>query len=455
MRCLLMALLLVAAASAARRNQIDAGLPEPHSTHEMTFRRGVRFNKWLQAGTTPLPMNGGLLTTGGYTIKLAIGLKSTTGPAQPVATFDAIVDTGSSNTAVPAVGCGNCQSPAGLYNRSASALFRRLACTDDMCKNPTPTAVGSTAVPPAAARPPYALPWKAQCVAGGDCGFAISYGGGASGAAGAIGQDRACLVSSTTELCASAAFVGAITNEFPAGTLNTGIVGFAFPANSCTPSCQPTLLDAMVAEGTLRPEQNVLGMCLTASSGGRLDLGGVNASRATGPIEWAPIVSQRWYNIELLRILVNGAPLDTPIFLTNIQNDQIGTFPDSGTTVVLMNTYAFGVLTAKLQSMQLPHIADFLGGNGCAHPSWAIEVQAAYPTISFELAGYSGRNVTVSMNGRQYLMAVGGGQLCFGIAGVPSLGLILGDVILQNYYTVYDRQGGKVGFAPLAANGCT
>ena len=42
------------------------------------------------------------------------------------------------------------------------------------------------------------------------------------------------------------------------------------------------------------------------------------------------------------------------------------------------------------------------------------------------------------------------GQYCFGIDVAVGVGMILGDVVMENYYVVFDKTNSRLGFAPVA-----
>lgn len=42
-----------------------------------------------------------------------------------------------------------------------------------------------------------------------------------------------------------------------------------------------------------------------------------------------------------------------------------------------------------------------------------------------------------------------------GIGGIPSVGVVLGDVFMENYYIVHDRVNQQVGFAPVNQANCS
>lgn len=267
---------------------------------------------------------------------------------------------------------------------------------------------------------------------------------------GTIVQEQACFNGSN--ICADI-FLDQQLDQFPAGTQLSGIVGLAFPANACNPTCQPTIVDSLVGQGVLRPEQNLFGMCLTPTSGGMLDLGYLNSTRYSGAnLLWTPIVVQRWYNIAIFDISIEGQSIGVPPLYYQVTNDIIGSFVDSGTSVLLVGPYTFSAISRLLQAQysHLPHLAELFTAK-CARFDNVSDVNL-YPSFEFHIRGLDKVNgdFTVSMRGPNYLVPVSDGIYCFGIASVPSIGVILGDVIMQNYYIAFDRFHSRLGFAPIS-----
>jgi hypothetical protein len=286
------------------------------------------------------------------------------------------------------------------------------------------------------------------------CKFSISYGGSSTFTAGTTVRDVVCIAGYCAE-----AYVNQFEGQYPSATQPTGIIGLAFPANACNPTCQPTLLDALVAGGQLPPQSNLFGMCLTGANGGLIDFGTVNASRFYGTVAYTPIVSQKWFNIEVRDIEIGGVSIGVPAFAYQIRNDAIGSFVDSGTGTVLVSPYVYSVIQSVFLSTYgtLPGVQVLfsLQGSQCtAFANATIDI-AQFPPISFVLAGSNGaEDFRVTMRGSDYVMPVmlpenANTMYCLGIQGVASIGVILGDIIMQNYYIVFDRVNIQLGFAPI------
>jgi len=248
-----------------------------------------------------------------------------------------------------------------------------------------------------------------------------------------------------------------IENEYPAGNMDTGsstgILGLASEFNACNPTCVPPILDEYVNAGLT---SNLFSVCLTPSSGGVLDIGSINSARYSGDIQYAPMTLDRWYNIALLDIQIGGHSIGIPPFIYSTTNDVIGTFVDSGTSIILMNTVSFESFTNTFITnfSKLPGVSrnGFFGATPCV-PKVEIGTISAYPNVTFVIQSQSGQNISLPVPPSSYLIAQSA-FYCLGIGGIPSVGVVLGDVFMENYYVVHDRVNQRVGFAPVNSANC-
>jgi len=354
------------------------------------------------------------------------------------------VDTGSSNTAIPVVGCATCNSTG--FDPSQSSTYNTMSCSSAECQQCTPA--NSTCDDCSLFFGPSYCGYNNPSA----CGFGVTYGGGGTAISGYYGYDTVCLGSMCTKVTLSL-----IDQEYPAysltSALSTGILGLASEFNACNPTCVPPILDSLVGAGLT---SNVFGVCLNPSSGGQLDVGQIDSTRYFGSLTYAPMTFDRWYNIEILDIQVGGFSIGLPPFMYTTTNDVIGSFVDTGTSVVLMSPSSFEYFQSTFIShfSSLPGISasGFFGSVPCQRAS-NIDV-TMYPNVTFVVQSEdTSAPLHLAVPASSYLIR-SGPVYCFGIGAVPSVGVVLGDVFMENFYTVFDRVNMRVGFAPVNHANC-
>jgi len=376
-----------------------------------------------------LPMSGGYLTTGAYFVNLTVGI--------PPVNFTVLVDTGSSNTAIPSVDCMSCSNTT-LYNPDLSSTGFPILCGSPTCLkcNPEDNAQGCVF------GSPYCSSVRPQ-----NCGFGISYGGGSSMLYGAYESELLCLGGSleTGGICAFTS-LGMISDPIFFG--NMGILGLSSDFNACNPSCVPTIVDELIASSQI--SENIIGMCLTGSDGGVMDMGFVDSTRYKAPFSWIPQSVDRWYNMHILDVQVGGHSLNLPSFIYWTTNDVIGSFIDSGTSVILMGPAIQESFISVYQEnySSLPGISgnQSLLYGGCYNTSMINPSQ--YPTLDFLVNDENNQMVTLSVPPQVYLVLVEG-SYCMGVGSAIGVGLVLGDVFLESFYVAYNRANHRIGFAPV------
>jgi hypothetical protein len=270
---------------------------------------------------------------------------------------------------------------------------------------------------------------------------------------GYYGYDKACFGS----MCANVT-LSLIESQYPPDNLNTGsstgILGLASEFNACNPTCVPPILDEFVSEGQT---SNLFSICLTPSNGGVLDFGSIVKSRFSGSIQYVPMSFDRWYNLPLLDIQVGGHSLGLPPFMYTTTNDVIGTFVDSGTSVVLMNAAAFTSFTETFIKFygNLPGVSSqgLFGSSSCVSKRTIDPQIQNFPNVTFVMDTASGTPLSLPVPPSSYLVPTSG-VYCLGFASVPGVGVVLGDIFMENYYIVHDRANHQVGFAPVITKNC-
>jgi cathepsin D len=205
-----------------------------------------------------------------------------------------------------------------------------------------------------------------------------------------------------------------------------GIIGLSYPKialRGVTP-----VFDAIMASRPNPLARNEFSFYLSRDTDkpGAMILGGVNDAFFTGGFRFAPVIKKGYWLVSMTDIKLNGE---------SVWSDPSGSAAvDTGTALIAGPSRQIHSLNAQL----------------------AIEPDcsnlATLPKIDFVIGGH-----TFSMTGEHYVRQVShsDGTVCLSsflpldVPGHKGL-IILGDAFLRNFYTRYDRDGDRVGFA--AAN---
>jgi len=377
------------------------------STPNLTYKKSL-------AGSS-VPMSGGYLTIGSYYSVISIG--------KPPQFFTVLMDTGSSNLAVPLIGCSTCGGTAGIpqFDPAKSETFKPLPCSDPKCLKCSPDDYFRNT-----SKCTFGHPF---CANNGTCGYGITYGGGSSGISGFVGLDTVCFGG----YCIDQHNVIFITRETPTASFSEapidGIIGFAYEMNACNPTCTSLIYDDISTQYSL---PNIISMCLTPSNGGIVDLGVIDSNKYTGQIMYSPVTQERWWNIHILDVLVGNNSLDIPDFFYWTTNDVIGGFVDSGTSIFLVAPIVFQSIQTIFQTKytSLPGVMTVLFNGGCVSDEQMGNQLPNFPTISVVIPDENGVSFTLSMPPQSYFLHTQQ-TYCLGIAGNPGTGIILGDVLCK------------------------
>jgi len=308
----------------------------------------------------------------------------------PPQNFTVIFDTGSSNLWVPSSKCGKldvaCQTH-NKYNSSASSTY----------------------------------------VANGE-GFEIQYGTGRL--SGFLSQDTLWIsdLEVLNQVFAEATKEPGVT--FSAAKFD-GILGLAFESisvDAVTPVWYNIMSQNLV-------DQNVFSFWLSKDPsgpvGGELILGGVDTNRFTGPITYAPLFSETYWAIYVDNVLVNGSSIGA------CPSTGCRSICDSGTSLITGPSKDVAVINGQLGCK-----TNFEGE--CIFSS-CNDINTL-PVISFVISGRK-----FDLQPSDYIL-VAGTTCISGFMGLdldPPVGpgWILGDVFISTYYSVFDYDGQRVGFA--------
>lgn len=173
-----------------------------------------------------------------------------------------------------------------------------------------------------------------------------------------------------------------------------------------------------------------------------LTIGGTDSSLQTADFQYTPLEFDLNPSVLVKEILVGGVSIGAKATDATI---------DSGTTVLLIPGNIYKLLQTSMT--KVPHAEDLFSGKCVPVPDFSI-----YPLISFVLNG-----TKLSLPPQQYLLLEENSQTsvnssyCLGIINMgrgPSSMFIIGDTILTNYYTVFDRKKNRVGWAPANKSAC-
>ncbi|XP_037094055.1 aspartic proteinase A3-like [Pollicipes pollicipes] len=214
-------------------------------------------------------------------------------------------------------------------------------------------------------------------------------------------------------------------NTFDQMTRNDGTLGLGFGND--------TLLTSMVNQGLI-PEQ-VFGLWLGRDpQGGELSLGAVNKDLYSGEMTWANIVnSAASWTVMADSIALDGHP-------------EAALCPDGCSVIMASTTPYFMVSLERAKA-----ISDILGGTAVPNTPGFYFLDCAtlsgLPTMQIKIGG---RMMEMTPQQYTFVLTFGGQQLCAsGFFGLPALTdqWLFGTLFMQQFYTAYDVENGRVGFA--------
>jgi len=205
-----------------------------------------------------------------------------------------------------------------------------------------------------------------------------------------------------------------------------GILGMGF--QNISVDHIPTVFQTLVKEGVVK--QGVFSFFLGNNGPGELTLGGTDSSHYTGELEYVPVTSDTYWATKLDSLDYNGKPA-------------------TSCTKVILDT---GTSILAGPSAEVKALAKAAGATPTSiNPNeFTIDCSkaASLPDITVTMSGKS-----FTLKGSDYVINAGG-QCLFGFTGIdvpaPMGPLwIMGDVFIRKYYTVFDMDQQRIGFAPV------
>lgn len=200
-----------------------------------------------------------------------------------------------------------------------------------------------------------------------------------------------------------------------------GIFGMGFPAISedqVLPPVQTMLKEKIISKGVFSFYFD------PSSESGELDIGGIDESKFEGELAYTKLSAETYWQITLDGLSIGGSTVSLST------QDAI---VDTGTTLIV----------GPLSDVQ--QIASAVGASSSGLGEYTVDCSkiASLPTLTVSFGG-RGFNLT----GEQYVLKDGNSCL-LGVTGSFDPQYIIGDVFLRQYFSVFDVDNGRVGFAPI------
>lgn len=328
------------------------------------------------------------------------------------------LDTGSSDTAVPASPCRTCNHSDPLWQPATDAGAQKVGCNAadecaDSCKDD-------------------------------QCELVDEYGDN-SGFSALWWMDKVGLANSNA--AAQTGYVAAIFTETPVfetGDVD-GISGFAY--QELSGSGLPPIIDSITQGLHL---WNQIALCM-AGSKGAVVIGGQYGP--VSDIKWTPVIDPGYFTVYLEALEVDGVRVPVS---SSVYNDD-GCIMDSGTSAVYMPAEVISAIYTTMRtycnSVNIVGVCNttfagsIFGGEYCF--ALTQDELNAYPPISLVLG--KSKTIRVDWEAKDYLSAetMSGRELrCFETYPGDD-GMLFGDLFLRGQQTLFDKGNNRVGFSPV------
>uniref|UniRef100_A0A665UTV8 Peptidase A1 domain-containing protein n=1 Tax=Echeneis naucrates TaxID=173247 RepID=A0A665UTV8_ECHNA len=189
----------------------------------------------------------------------------------------------------------------------------------------------------------------------------------------------------------------------------------------------------------------------SATVGGSMIIGGVDTSLYVGELWYTPIRREWYYEVIIVRIEVNGQELNMDCKEYNYDKSIV----DSGTTNLRLPRKVFQAAVKAIEAAssteQFP--SGFWLGEQLV--CWQVDTTPwhIFPVISLYLMSENrNQSFRISILPQQYLRPVedvaSAHEDCYKFAvSQSSTGTVMGAVIMEGFYVVFDREKKRIGFA--------
>ncbi|GMT36961.1 hypothetical protein PFISCL1PPCAC_28258, partial [Pristionchus fissidentatus] len=319
--------------------------------------------------------------------------------------FKTLFDTGSSNLWVPCKGCPNSDIACLTHNQY------------DCAKSSTCT---KTTIP-----------------------FEIQYGTGSM--TGYVVDDKVCFGSENSGYCTDATQGFACAMAEPGLTFVAaqfdGILGMGWDSISVDGLSQP--MDQIWADKENCPEaifafwlnRDLSGGLDNEKSGGEMTLCGTDPAHYVGEIAWEPLTAEDYWRINLGEVKVGGV---------SYAKGPVSAIVDTGTSLLTGPPEVVDKINHAIGGREIGKTGEFM-----------IECRKIkdLPDITFNLGGQD-----FTLKGEDYVLKITNGGISECISGFMGMDVpppagplwILGDVFIGKFYSVFDHDNMRVGFAVAA-----
>ncbi|XP_028405521.1 beta-secretase 1-like [Dendronephthya gigantea] len=245
------------------------------------------------------------------------------------------------------------------------------------------------------------------------------------------------------------------------GSMWEGILGLAYSRLSKPDSSVVPVFDQFVGDGIV---QDSFSMQLCGSSeldpiadptvAGTMVFGGIDSSLYDGEMLYTPIVKKWYYEVVITDIAVNTMQESLGLDCKKYNYDK--TIVDSGTTHLRVSADVYDGILAKIKKYDKLQVPDDFW-NGKQMMCWTDDRTPwnKFPDIyiSLLLSTTSSKYFTLKVPPQLYLRetierGLFDSQRCYKFAITKAeRGTVIGAVIMEGFYVVFDRQNSQVGFA--------
>lgn len=232
------------------------------------------------------------------------------------------------------------------------------------------------------------------------------------------------------------------------GPISEGILGMAYASLAEAPLTTP-LFDSIVDQNS--DIANIFSMQCCSWNGhsagtGTLVLGGSDSSLYSGSLQYTAVTSQTYYCVSMSsattssrRQLGTKRELQYSYSYGGEGDPDCTTIIDSGTSAILL-TSDYADVTNQMPS-----------SGTCVTDS---EI-SSYPDIILTFPGYNGAaDVVLTVPPSRYLQPSSSGCRQLMVSQTSGSQNIIGQAMMEEYYTEFDRVNNRVGFAPLVQSKC-